>query len=889
MPISKGEIIMEKRKFLSPAVALGAIAMALASCGEPTSSSTVPGGNSSESSSSVTPGSSSSSSSDSEEPAKAIPASGAQQFVDSSYEDRTEILGKIEKYAVDHAITGLPLYEDSGYQMINPRIVKGVNTYITGYGFSTLRDGYINGSLSGETDSKYQNYYHNWTSSDPGTIDVWNSDGSVVGDMHANIGATYYGTRLNEDKTGYEWYPILATQDYLWPVEGDSVNKNPNAEELHLTWRMHVRTGEAGKVTYRTASTKSDRAAFDNRVVTLEDYITPFKYMLNGANKLFRGNELASKTGKGAIVGVADYFARTAGQGVKGLNESVSFDDVGITSGTDDDGDYLEFTFQTPVNRFYAMYSVNSDMYSPLPKDFVKLVGTDLGNYSSDKSTSPVDNILSTGPFMLESWETDKLITYKTNDTWYEKEEDASLYRIGGIHTDVLTGYKDNKNIAFEQFLANKLDIVGIPSDYLEQYSTDARSVKVPGESVWKLNLNTCTPELWEQLFGENGTITHTSKDKYWNVKPWMSNENFIRGLFYSINRSDFANKMGGTPSINYFSDIYLSNPETGESYNSTEAHKQALENFWGSTIETYGYSQAMSQAAFSAAIDELLEDGSIKSSTKEISIDIWWMYDNQIDLEGALIASYITTAFNAAAEAKGLPVRLKINQSAEAEWDYVYYDHLMVGQFDLGFGSISGNSLDPLNFMEVLKSSNSSGFTLNWGADTTIVETGEDALLYPDKDGNMRAWSFDGLWDAADSGVILDEDGQAITPVTVNVTSIVESATAISIEGNIEVIDFDGLEIDLQDLYGTTDPSQYSDYFEVYPGAVASSDEITSISWDENEDGSVDFAFTLNGTLATNVKDTGGLYIFGIDFTEIIDGVYCGLKSSATSLGLPE
>ena len=873
---------MERRKFISPAVALGAIAMALASCGKDPSSSS-PGSSTPEGSTGDTVTTTTETDVD---PSTLPVASGAQQFVDSSYAERTKILGQIEKYAVDHALTGLPLYSDSGYQMINPRIVKGVNTYITGYGFSTLRDGYINGKLSGETNEKFQNYYHNWSANDPSSIDAWNSDGSKISDLHTNVASTYYGNRLNEDKTGYEWYPILATQQYMWPVEGGTVNKTPTAEELHRTWRMHVRTGESGKVTYRTASTLADRKAFDGRAVVLEDYITTFKYMLNGANKLYRGTEMAKKTGKGAIVGVSDYYAKTAGAGVTGLNETADFSGVGIKAGTDADGDYLEFTYQTPVNRFFAMYSCNSDLYAPLPADFIKLVGTNLGNYSSDKSTSPVDNILSTGPFMLESWETDKLITFARNDEWYERKENANLYRIEGIHTDILTGYASDKNIAFREYLANKLDAAGVPSDYLTQYSTHKDAVSIPGTGTWKLNLNTCTPELWESLFGENGTITKTKKEEYWNVKPWMSNENFVRGLFYSIDRQNFATSMGGTPCIDYFSDIYLSNPETGESYNSTKEHKAALENFWGSTVETYGYSASLAQAAFSAALDELLAAGSITTETKEMKLEIWWMYNNQINTEGSLIAGYMTKAFDAAAEAKGLPVRLKIEQSAVTQWDYVYYDHLMVGQFDLAFGSISGNALDPLNFMEVLKSDNSSGFTLNWGSDTSIVSDSENALVY---DG--KRWSFNGLWDAADHGVVLDEKGQSLEPVAITTTSITEATSSITVKGNIEVTNFDGLKVDLVAIFGTTN-DKYTDYFEVYPdgssGCELGDGMISDVKFEETATkGKFEYAFTLKGDLATNVKSVGGLPLFGVDYEQTIKGVYGGLKSSYGSFVL--
>ena len=874
---------MKNRKFIAPAVAFGAIALALTACGgnpgtNGNTSSLKPGEESSDTS--VTTSSSTSTSVD---PSTAPIASGAQQFVNSSYKERTKILGKLEKYAVDHAIAGLPLYEDSGYQLFNPRVVRGTNTYITNFGFSTLRDGYLKGSLAGESNSKYQNYYHNWDASDPATINAWNDQGSQVSDLFDTIGTSYFGQRLNSDKTGYEWYGILSKQDHMFPVSEDGktvITKNPTAEELHRTWRFYVRTGEAGKVTYRTASSRADRKAFDGRYVQLEDYITTYKMLLNGANALYRGTEMAKKTGKGAIAGVADYYAMTKAAGKQGVNNAVDFSGVGIKAGTDAEGDYLQITYQTPLNRFYAMYSCNGSLYEPMPEDFINLVGIkNLAGYSSDKSTSPVDNILSTGPYMLETWETDKLITFHRNDQWYERQENPNLYRIEGIHTDILPGYATDKNIAIKQFLnSSNLDACGVTSDYLEKYSSDPRAVQVPGTAVWKLNINSCTPELWEELFGEKGRITHTTKENYWNVKPWMSNDSFLRGLFYSIDRATYAKNQGGTPSINFFPDNYICDPENGVSYNSTAAHEEALQDFWGDTIETFGYDKALSQACFEEAIKELRTSGEITDSTEEIGIDVWWMYPNQIEGQGKLIGGYIKSSFDAAATALGYKVRLAVNHHAVAKWDDVYNKHLLVGQFDLGFGSITGNNLDPLNFLEILKSDGSTGFTLNWGADTSIVEDGEDALIYGGK-----KWSFDGLWDAADHGVVLNAEGQPLEPVEVVVSSVVPTTDSVTLKGTIEIQDFDGLVVDLADIFGTT-TSDYSDYFEIYPDGSVTTEDISAVTWDE----AGNFSFTVSGTLFANIKAAGGIPLFGVDFVQTIGGVYCGLKSAYASVKLP-
>ena len=218
-----------------------------------------------------------------------------------------------------------------------------------------------------------------------------------------------------------------------------------------------------------------------------------------------------------------------------------------------------------------------------------------------------------------------------------------------------------------------------------------------------------------------------------------MSNDNFLRGLSYSINRKEYAETIGATPTANYFGSDYLSDPENGVTYNSTEAHKIATENSLANT-DGYGYNLALAQEYFKAACDELIAAGTYNAGDT-IKIEIAWQTQSQADEEGVILAKYIEDAFNNC----GGNLTVKCVHWVATTWSDVYYKKMMVGQFDLGFGSVSGNALNPLNFLEVLRSDNSSGFTLNWGVDTG--KKSEDIFF----DG--KYWSFDALWQAADSG----------------------------------------------------------------------------------------------------------------------------------------
>jgi len=696
---------------------------------------------------------------------------GFSSFVSEGVATKTNILGALEKYAIDNRIAGLPLYENGAYMMYNNRVVKGVSKYITGYGFGILREGSLNGSLSGPTGKINPTYYHNWDSSDPGTINALNSDNSQVSDLYGNMASGYFGVKAGATGTSYDWYGTLSNKDRPWIVKDGVASEAADSNVTSDTWRVYLRTGEKGGITFRSGSKIDSRKAYDGKYVTLNDYVNAWKVLLCGKFAYYRGSEFASKTGKSGLVGASSYY-NSSKDGFGSDAAEAAWKNVGIKSGNDaTNGDYIDFTFQAPTNRFYAMYNLAESNYAPINLDFYKLVTEDYtkpgnyGSYNGDKSTGPVDNILSTGAYYLAAWEDSKAITFARNDSykeynWATGVEYTGIYTIPGIYTTILTAYSTDDTAPFKEFNVGNLDAASIPQDYLDAYKDDPRSVSVPGDSVFKLNVNSTTQARWNKLFGKNGSVSQGDDDAY-KVKPWMSDANFVKGLFYSIDRSTFASTRGYVPSINYFSSNYMSDPEGGVSYNTTAQHAAALTDFWGTTAATNGYSLSLAQSAFDKSIAALIAAGSIKSGDT-LKIDVWWMHASQ-KKQAEEIAGYMQKAFNESTAAKANTVTLQVVNNYVSVWSDVYYKHLMVGQFDLGFGSISGNALDPLNFMEVLKSNNSSGFTLNWGPDTSAIDLTYDGSVY----------SFDNLWAAADHGVVTYK-GQEVKSI-----SVLESADA--------------------------------------------------------------------------------------------------------------
>ena len=757
-------------------------------------------------------------------------ADGGYNF-SSDLTAKTKILGKLEEYAMSNYLTGISLFENGGYVRYSPRVHLPTQNYITGYGFGLLSEGNLNESSWQPKVSQNKDYYRTATSSDPLDINAWMATGSQVSDLNSYISTSYWGTKIDpEDSSKYTWYPILAKDDCLDPVAIDSdgnEHRNPDQEvedyksthdeseegyklpkTIYKTWRIYVKTNE---IAYRTASGASSamKTAFNNRPVELADYEFVYKMLLTGATKLKRGTELASDTSYG-IKGGYSFNLRTAGYSG---NTKKDYDDIdsawnsmkangtlGIKTSDDLDGytgaPFIQFELVNPVDQFTAKYTLSSNLYSPLPEAFIGKIGgsiTDGDTEIADKNWikgaqkfgrfdgQSIDNrVLCLGPYFLDYWTKNQETAFKRNDNWFEHTEQGR-YNIPGVHIRVISKAQTVPDAIYQEFLQDTLDSTGIPSSRMsERKSTDK---KTRGDSTFKLNVNSCSQDRWNEL---NKQIW--KNETAYKVKPFMSNLNFLNGLFWSIDRETFALKRGVNPSYNYFADAYLSDPKAGESYNSTEAHKEAVSNFGiDLTQEDYGYNRAKAVNYFRIAVNELasvIKLGSSASNPTVITMNIQWMYPSDEYEYGQDIGNYFMDAFNDKDVCAGR-VKLVVKHDADQQWEQVYNDHLMIGKFDLGFGAISGNSLNPLNFMEVLRSDNSSGFTLNWGADTSKFD-GSHPIIYDQKE-----WSYDSLWATADHGSIVSQGLETKTVTEGYVDATAPLGGEFSDEEKIQVNDF--------------------------------------------------------------------------------------------------
>jgi ABC-type oligopeptide transport system substrate-binding subunit len=397
----------------------------------------------------------------------------------------------------------------------------------------------------------------------------------------------------------------------------------------------------------------------------------------------------------------------------------------------------------------------------------------------------------------MEQWEPLKQIVFKKNTTAIE----ADRYNFAGYMYTIISG---GALVAFDEFLAGKLDAVGIPATRLQEFKSDPRRRKTLGATTFKIQVNATDQARWEELFGVDGSVRQNPEEAYYEVEPIMSNKDFLNAVYFSIDRTALADYTGRNPAQWFFSEAYMIDPENGISYRSSDAGQAAYAE---RLPETNGFSEELARAYFKRALETLVEDGAYFPGTAEeptvITLDVHMQTQTSVDIEGALLKDYIETVFNSVDPR----FELILNTYATGDWRDVYFNSMLTGKFDMAVGAISGNTLDPLNFMEVLASDQRSGFTLSWGADTGAPSQN---IRY---DG--KAWSYDALYEASQSGAVVAQ-GRSASLFTLDAeavpTEVVDGSYDVSIGGTLLTgVTGVTVEIDAVTLWSyTTEEDEY-------------------------------------------------------------------------------
>ena len=220
------------------------------------------------------------------------------------------------------------------------------------------------------------------------------------------------------------------------------------------------------------------------------------------------------------------------------------------------------------------------------------------------------------------------------------------------------------------------------------------------------LNLNSTTKEQWIKFFGEEGSVYQTSKDKYWEVKPFLSNRYFLKGLSLSLPKED------------------------EEEINETSFYKIDYSKY-----DFYKYDKELASKYFALAVKEMdMISPSLEEEKLNIELEIaFGTKTEQNELTFNSLKNNIESAFNEISVSEGKIV-LEVKPWYGITFSEIYSKKNYNGQFDLSYDKISGSSYDELMDYKLLSSSKqiSNGLTINWSIDTNNIE--DDCIVFKGK-----------------------------------------------------------------------------------------------------------------------------------------------------------
>lgn len=663
---------------------------------------------------------------------------GFYNYKFASSDLRHELMAVAERFMMETMYGGIPLFASGSFALYSDRLALPVDDYIAVMGFGTsfgtmTADDSTVLMDDGEAGVAGEYTYRTTVGANPGTFNQWLYDTSTDSDLMSVYYDALYEYVFNADKTGYEVVGSMAAGVPV-PVGGETLDTGKVVSDVwevtlrdDLVWKFHPETVQA------FLDTNPDT------VIDAHDFIDTFELALT--EEWFR-----------AVSGGGDFINGNAK--IKNAQEfvdgSADWADVGLKV---KDGDDLTmvFTFVDQQSEWNVKYFLSSFVMTPINLELYNYLGTGLGEDEVNPYGTTEKNVAYHGAFYVDYYEADKIVRMKENDVYY----DTDKYFYTGYNFSVIT----DQTIIFSEFIAGKLESTGLPTAEVENYENDPRLKRIPGATTYRLMING---------LGSVEEQRAQFPDGEWIPEPILAHPDMKSAMFFALDRQKLAEEIlkVRTTNMYYFSNAYLVEPEEGVPYRQTEAGQTVGE---GLSPDTYGYNFDAAQALYQSAVEDLVMQGLIEAGTESNPTIITIELNNYSNSESwDLACAYIKTAYEAAFQDDTYNVNVQVDIYTK-DFPAIYYDYMMIGEFDTSVGGISGSTLDAASFLDTYSSDNRSGFTINWGFDTGIANI---AVNYTDDLGveHKEIWSYDALQAALNGEIYVVDGAEAVIPAAKNV-----------------------------------------------------------------------------------------------------------------------
>ena len=659
---------------------------------------------------------------------------GFYNFKFATTDLRHTFMAAAEKYLMNTMAGGVPLFANGSFALYSSRLQFPVDDYMPVMGFG-LSFGTFSADDStvlmddGNPGNAGEYTYRTASTTNPVTWNHWLYDTSTDSDYMGFYMDALYVYEFNEDKTGYAVNPSMAAN---FPIPVNSTITD-TGKEVSKTWRIPLKTDLTW---YYHPSTNISGLPAGHEHINAHDFIDTYKLALDKG--WFR-----------AISGGGDFI--TSSNAIANAKEyrdgEVNWDAVGLKVYDDYT---LEFTFVNDQSEWNVRYFLSSFVMTPINIDLYNALQVGENNSYGTSNTT----IAYHGPYYVDYFEADKVLRYKENPNYHSP--DKYFY----------TGYSfviiEEAEVRFQEFIAGKLEGVGLPVGDYDEYKDHPGIKRIPGPTTFRMMINGL-----ETVDKQRDQFPSGS----WIPEPILANHDFKMAMFFAIDRQTLAEEVlkTSTTQMYLFTDAYMVDPEGGIPYRQTA---QGLTVGQGLSPSTFGFNPDAAQAYWELAIDALVADGVYTPGTAGnytiIDLDFYIFSGSEAQI---LLGEYVKSQFESIFTSPEHYIRVRINVDPK-DFPGIYHDYMMVGEFDLAIGGISGSTLDAASFLDVFADDNRGGFTLNWGIDTSSANI---EVRYNTFDGarHREIWSFNAIT-AVLNGLAYIQDGQEAkvpAPVILEIT----------------------------------------------------------------------------------------------------------------------
>ena len=636
----------------------------------------------------------------------------AQGYYNFRYADadlRNTLFAYAEAYILTKMYGGIPLFTNSGFALYHERLDLPVEEHVPVMGWAATRSVFTQDDAEafGGVAGRYT--YRSILGGNPDTFHHWRYQDTP--DVISHFLDSLYYFELNEDRDGYVVLPSMASSDPV-PI-------NPNELDTGIitskVWQIPLR--DDLKWTFHP---DTDTTGLSSDINAL-DFVDTYKLAME--QEWFRTGVFTNAPQE--IVNAQSF-----------IEGKVDFEDVGIKV---IDDTTIEFTFIENISEWEVKYWLTSFVLTPIHLGLYDLIGNDYG-------TSP-ETTAYHGFFMLDNYQANKEVNLSPNPNFHSKDRYPSM-------THYTYYIIDDEDVALEEYLKGNLEVLALTNEQYSNYYDHADGRFIPGATTFRLNINAT-----KTLEG-NKAAYHGNFDTDYVPEPILAYEDFRWAMYYAIDRATLAWDIlkTSTPQPYYFSAAYMVEPESGMAFRHTEQAKIVDDMIPGLYDDegnpTYGFNPELALAYWKSAIDAAIADGFyVEGETIELELYIFSGSDAQVSF-----GNFIKESFEGIFQGyRGVKVEVNVTPKP---FPSIYFDYMMMGEFDLAIGGISGSTLNAPSFLDVFIDDNRNGFTLNWGIDTTSPILKVDYEL----GGELiqEIWSFNALVSALNGEVYVENGLEA-------------------------------------------------------------------------------------------------------------------------------